>query len=79
MQHFLALLGEIKEFLQSREEGISLLNDIEWLLHLAFLTDITEKLNYLNCEVQDKGKTVTDMISAVKAFKAKMNMFSVHL
>ncbi|XP_070408070.1 general transcription factor II-I repeat domain-containing protein 2-like [Nothobranchius furzeri] len=32
-----------------------------------------------NCELQGKGKTVADMISAVNAFKAKMNIFSVHL
>ncbi len=76
---FLSLLGEIKEFMESRGEDASLLHDTEWILDLAFLTDITGKLNHLNSELQDKGKTVSDIISAVNAFKVKTNIFSVHL
>ena len=79
LKRFLALLGEIKEIMQSREEDTSLLDNTEWLLDHAFLTDVTEKLKNLNCELQGTGKIVTNMISAVKAFKAKMNIFSVHL
>ena len=56
-----------------------LLEDTEWALDLAFLTYITGKLNPLNCKLQGNGKTVVDMISALNAFKAKMNIFSVHL
>ncbi|MGH0173101.1 UNVERIFIED_CONTAM: hypothetical protein FKN15_068307 [Acipenser sinensis] len=41
-----------------------------WLL----LTDVTDKLNSLNCELQGKQKTIADvMISAVKAFKSKLD------
>ncbi|CAI5682820.1 unnamed protein product [Oreochromis niloticus] len=76
---FLSLLGEIKEFMQSKGEDTSLLEDTEWTLDLAFLTDITGKLNHLNCELQGKGKTVADMISALNGFKAQMSIFSVHL
>lgn len=76
---FLSLLGEIKEFKQSKGEDVSLLEDTEWTLDLAFLTDITGKLNDLNCKLQGKGKTVVDLISALNAFKAKMNIFSVDL
>lgn len=65
--------------MQSKGEDTSLLEDTEWTLDLAFLMDITGKLNHLNCELQGKGKTVADMISALNAFKAQMNIFSVHL
>lgn len=41
LQHFLSLLSEIKEFMQSREEDASLFEDTEWILDLEFLTDIT--------------------------------------
>ena len=37
------------------------------------------KLNELNRELQGKDKTVAHMISAVNVFKARMNLFSVHL
>ncbi|KAK2841713.1 hypothetical protein Q5P01_011913 [Channa striata] len=67
------------QFMQSRGEDTSLLEDTDWILDLAFLTDITEKLNSLNCELQGKRKMVADMISALNAFKAKMSIFSVHL
>lgn len=79
LKRFLSLLGEIKEFMQSRGEDASLLEDTEWILDLAFLTDLTEKLNDLNRELQGKDKTVAHMISAVNAFKAKMNMFFVQV
>lgn len=47
--------------MQSKGEDVSLLDDTEWTLDLAFLTDITGKLNPLNCELQGKGKTVVDI------------------
>lgn len=76
---FLSLLTEIKDFMKSRNEDTSLLEDVVWLLDLAFMTDITGKLNNLNRALQGKGKTVADMISALNAFKAQMSIFSAHL
>ena len=60
-------------------EDASLLEEPEWLLDLAFLTDLTEKLNHLNRELQGKDKTVAHMISTVTAFKAKINIFSAQV
>ncbi|TWW61199.1 Zinc finger BED domain-containing protein 5 [Takifugu flavidus] len=51
---FLSLLSEIKEFMQSRGEDAALLEDTDWTLDLAFLTDITGKRNSLNWELQGK-------------------------
>lgn len=75
---FKSLLSEIKEFMESTGRRFRTL-DGQWILDLAFLTDITGQLNHLNCELQGKGKTVSDMINTVNAFKAKMNIFSVHI
>ena len=55
-------------------EDTTLLSNIVWLLDLAFLTDMTEKLNALNCGLQGEQKTIAVMISAVKAFKSKLNL-----
>lgn len=49
---FVSLLGEIKEFKQSEGEDVSLLEDTEWTLDLAFLTDVIGKLNDLNCRAK---------------------------
>ena len=40
--------------MESREEDITLLSEAELLLDLAFLTDVTAKMNHLNLQVQDK-------------------------
>ena len=79
LKRFLSLLSEVKEFMLSKGEDASLLEEPEWLLDLAFLTDLTEKLNHLNRELQGKDKTVAHMISPVNAFKAKMNIFSAQV
>ncbi|KAJ4922292.1 hypothetical protein JOQ06_024330, partial [Pogonophryne albipinna] len=50
------------------------LDDEEWLLDLAFLTDITHMLNELNLELQGKDRTVVDMISSVNAFKRRLHL-----
>ncbi|KAI7790228.1 hypothetical protein IRJ41_001037 [Triplophysa rosa] len=60
---FLSLLGEIKEFKQSKGEDVSLLEDTEWTLDLAFLTDITGKLNDLNCQLQGKAEHKSPSVS----------------
>ena len=58
LKRFLSLLSEVKEFMLSKGEDASLLEEPEWLLDLAFLTDLTKKLNHLNRELQGKDKTV---------------------
>lgn len=50
------------------------MENTESTLDLAFLTDITGKLDYLNGELQDKDKIVADMMQQVQT-----NIFSVHL
>ncbi|CAM4361987.1 unnamed protein product [Leuciscus chuanchicus] len=53
---------------QHRGEDTSMLQDTEWLLDLAFLTDITVKLNNLNCELQGKEEEIASLsIHAVDA------------
>ncbi|KAG6937555.1 GTF2I repeat domain containing 2, partial [Chelydra serpentina] len=47
------------------------LEDSSWLMDLAFLADITDKLNILNLELQGKDKHVAQMRGSVKSFKAK--------
>ncbi|XP_078542665.1 general transcription factor II-I repeat domain-containing protein 2-like [Lissotriton helveticus] len=79
LRRFLSLLPEVKAFLESRNEDVPQLSSTEWLLDLAFLTDVTQKLNVLNCELQGKKKTIANMISSVKTFKSKLNLFMQHV
>ena len=70
---------EIKEFLfDVKNAEYNQLNDDQWLLDLAFLTDLTNMLNELNLELQGKDKTVVNIISSV-TFKRKMQHLSSKL
>lgn len=75
LQRFLELLPEIKQFLESRNETYEELNDHSWLSDLAFLTDITTKMNKLNLELQGKEKTIIELIGSINAFKSKLNLW----
>ena len=45
----------------------------------AFLTNLTEKLNNLNLELQGKEKHIMNMISSVNTFKSKLHLQSSRL
>ena len=79
LQRFLGLLPEIKVFLSRRSEEYEELSDDGWLLDLGFLTDLTEKLNIFNTELQGKDKHLSEMMSAANAFKVKIGLWSTHL
>lgn len=44
-------------------------------MDIAFLTDVTEKINQLNIQLQCKDKNISDIISAVKVFSAKLSLY----
>jgi hypothetical protein len=48
-------------------------------LDLALLTDVTEKANGLNLELQGKVKHVAQIIGSAKSFKAKPVLWMSHL
>ena len=45
----------------------------------GFITDIMEKLNYLNLELQRKDKHIAIMIESVNSFKTKLVLWISHL
>lgn len=61
MESFRELLPEMKEFLLSTHNTeYKQLENEQWLLDLAFLTDLTNMLNELNLELQGKEKMVVN-------------------
>jgi Domain of unknown function (DUF4371)/Spin-doc zinc-finger/hAT family C-terminal dimerisation region len=74
LQRFRDILPHIKEFLQTKNTPCTELDDNAWLMDLAFLTDISEKLNGLNLELQGKGKHVTNMITSVRTFESQIKL-----
>jgi hypothetical protein len=72
LARFLSLIEEIKDFLKSKNADINELSDSCWLLDFAFLTDVTDKADSLDLELQGKDKHVAQMICSEKSFKAKI-------
>lgn len=72
LHRFKELLPQIKIFLQEIDIVYEELENIKWLEDFAFLVDITEKINFLNLELQGKEKQIINMISDVQAFSSKL-------
>jgi hypothetical protein len=49
------------------------------LLDLAFLVDLTAKLNLLNTELQGENKTIIKMIGTIDSFKGKLQLWKTQL
>ena len=80
LERFCCLLDEIRDFMKSCPgQYYQELDDKSWLIDLAFLADITSKLNELNLKLQGKGHNISDMISIVNAFENKLKLWIVHL
>jgi hypothetical protein len=75
VSRFLELIPQIQDFLQSRNETYEQLTDPCWLLDLSCLTYLNLKLNMLNLELQGKDKHISEMISSVRAFRAKLTLW----
>ncbi len=72
------LKGEIATFLNmiGKTDDFPELQDTEWLADLAFGVDTLRHLNDLNLRLQGKDVFVHELYSNVKAFKAKLVLFS---
>lgn len=79
LDYFCSLLSEIRIFLASKDKSHQELSDPNWLLNLAFLTDITGHLNVLNKQLQGENKILPVMYQSIEAFQRKLALFSAHL
>ncbi|KAG8222172.1 hypothetical protein J437_LFUL001263 [Ladona fulva] len=79
LSRFVNLLEEIKNYLNSKDKTFAELTDSCWLVDLGFITDVMEKLNNLNLELQGKDLHIASMIGSVNSFKAKLGLWISHL
>ncbi|XP_061450843.1 general transcription factor II-I repeat domain-containing protein 2-like isoform X2 [Rhineura floridana] len=79
LARFLNLIEEIKEFFRSKDQYVEQLDDKFWLVDLAFLADLMQKLNILNFELQGRDKHISGMLTAVNTFKDKLRLWKSHL
>ena len=72
------LKGEISSFLEliGKADDFPELSDADWLCDFAFAVDILTHMNELNMKLQGKDQFVHEMYTNVRAFKAKLTLFS---
>ncbi|XP_066598827.1 general transcription factor II-I repeat domain-containing protein 2B-like [Prorops nasuta] len=81
LERFSALKNEIMIFLQiiamtsaMYNEFKSFLEDIDSLCELALITDLTNHLNTLNYKLQTSKQSISQLVSHIDSFIAKLNM-----
>jgi hypothetical protein len=79
LQRFKELLPALVKFFKERGEHLTELEDPTWLQDFSFLTDLTEKLNGLNLQLQGKDKNIGGMISDVTSFSKKLELWENNL
>ncbi|XP_076232931.1 general transcription factor II-I repeat domain-containing protein 2-like [Calliopsis andreniformis] len=73
------LKNEIKLFLEMKNYPFPQFDDENWMCDFAFCVDITQHLNKLNVNLQEKNKIVTEMFDKVKAFESKLKIWNKQL
>lgn len=56
-----------------------LLEDLEFLSELAFITDLTNHLNILNLKLQRHNQIVSQLVSAIDSFRKQLLLFNNHI
>ncbi|KAL0161498.1 hypothetical protein M9458_045223 [Cirrhinus mrigala] len=84
LERFWALRKELETFLLVQKSAkaklfVDFMKNEEEMEVVAFLTDITSHLNDLNLKLQGKNSTVCDLMSAVRAFQRKLEVFKCDL
>ena len=55
------------------------MEDKSWLCDLAFLVDITTRMNELNTRLQRKAQCASEMYGHIKGFMNKFRLWHVHI
>ena len=83
LQQFFSLRNEILNFLEelnAETDGFKdLLQDVNFLKGLAFLTDITQHLNKLNLSLQGRNQTIASLYGFIDGFRKKLCLFKSNL
>ena len=75
LKRFFNLRNEIKLFTAERNADFPEIDDFDWWLKVALLTDVTEILNKLQTDLQGENKIISEMNSKVFAFVEKLKLY----
>lgn len=75
LDKFFRLFEPIKQFLREKGKSFPQLDDPQWLLDMAFFTDVVQHLQSLNISLQGHGKLISDLGQTVFSFHNKVRFF----
>lgn len=75
LKRFFGLQEEIPLFMAKKDNDEPELGDPKFIPDLAFLTDLTDKMNMLNLSLQGNKQVIAVMYECVKSFKCKLSFF----
>lgn len=79
LERFFSLRNEIILFLDQNNKVYPELQNDGWWCLIAFLCDITEKLNNLNRNLQGEDNIVSNMANKVFAFEEKLSIYQTEI
>ena len=79
LKRFFELRGEIEQFMEKKGKPVLEFQSSEWVQDLAFMVDVTEKLNELNTKLQGRDKLVTQYYDHICAFKMSLSLWETQL
>jgi hypothetical protein len=72
---FFKLMEPIKQFVKEKGKSLPQLENTQWLLDMAFFTDVVQHLQSLNASLQGQGKLISDLGQTVFSFHNKVRLF----
>uniref|UniRef100_A0A8C5CPG7 SPIN-DOC-like zinc-finger domain-containing protein n=1 Tax=Gadus morhua TaxID=8049 RepID=A0A8C5CPG7_GADMO len=75
LKRFFNLRKEIREFMESKGQGLTQLSDTKWLCDLALLVDVNTCLSDLNLKLQGHGKLIYTLFDNVKLKQGVLTHF----
>ena len=79
LQRFYELRKEVVLFLISKGRPMAEMEDESWVRDVAFLIDITTRMNELNTKLQRKAQYASEMYGHIKGFINKLRLWLAHI
>ena len=79
LRQFHELRKELALFFKNKMRPMAETEDQSWLCDLAFLVDITTRMNEFNTRLQRKAQYASEMYGRIKGFMNKLRLWHAHI